>query len=101
MALLLLAVAVTWKKPQYIMVGEFLMQFATCGGEFNLQDAEDNILIQIPVKQLLFPFGQITGSHLYYLQASSTVRCFSLIPWCVHYVTFNSQCQIQRWCQRG
>lgn len=50
MTLLLLAVRVTWEKPQCVMVGELLMQFATCEGEFSLQDAEDNILMQIPVK---------------------------------------------------
>jgi len=33
------------------MVGEFLMRFATCGGDFNPQDAEDNIMMEIPVKQ--------------------------------------------------
>lgn len=44
------------------MVGKLLMQFATCEGEFSLQDAEDNILMQIPVKWLLFLSGQITAS---------------------------------------
>lgn len=73
------------------MAEEFLMQFATCGGELNLQDVEGNILMQIPMKRLLFPLGQITASHLYYLQAASIVRFLSLIPWCVHYVTFSSQ----------
>lgn len=101
MALLLLAVAATWEKPQYIVVGEFLTQFATCGQEFNLQDAEDNTLMQIPMKRSLFPVGQITGSHLGCLWASSTVRFFLFFPWCVHYVTFNSQCQTRKWCQRG
>lgn len=54
----------------------------------------------IPVKWLLFLLGQISASYLYCLIASSTIRFPSLIPWCVHYVTFSSQWQILKWCQR-
>lgn len=46
MSLLLLEVG----EATLYRVREFVMRFTTREGEFNLQDAEDKILMQIPVK---------------------------------------------------
>lgn len=63
MSLLLLEVG----EATLYRVREFVMRFTTREGEFNLQDAEDKILMQIPVKWLLLSLGQINAFYLYCL----------------------------------